>query len=106
MVYWSSMRRTLPLAPGAAPSAGAKSAARVPPSAAGKRIQTGLSLFSPVEAARRLYAQVFRVGGDVRRHARWLGLVAALVRDPGCGLLRFRREPSFWEALLHQGKAA
>ena len=58
-----------------------------------------LVALAPAEAARRLYAQVFRVGADPRRHTRWLSLVAALVRSPGCGVLRFRREPSFWDAL-------
>ncbi len=58
-----------------------------------------LAPLPPAEAVRRLYAQVFRVGVDARRHARWLSLVAALVRDPGCSVLRFRRESSFWEAL-------
>ena len=58
-----------------------------------------LAALPPVEATRRLYAQVFRVGADPRRHARWLSLVADLVRSPGCAVLRFRREPSFWDVL-------
>ena len=56
-----------------------------------------------------LYPQVFRPSRSAGRPARWLALAAALAASVPCLALRFRRDPSFWDALLKvraQGRAA
>lgn len=53
-----------------------------------------------------LYPQIFRPSRLAARHARWLALASSLAASVPCLKLRFRRDPSFWDALKAQGRAA
>ncbi len=54
----------------------------------------------PGEMVPLLYPQIFRPSRSAARHARWLALAADLAVSVPCLALRFRRDPSFWDALL------
>jgi hypothetical protein len=53
-----------------------------------------------------LYPQIFRPSRASGRHTRWLALAASLAVSVPCLTLRFRRDPSFWDVLKAQGRAA